>query len=143
MFEVIDSTSCRIWLDTRMLLPARAQSFTWRIVLRRGDRIHARQRFVEDEQLRIVHDRLRQLDALPHALAVGADSLVRRVDQVHLFERGLGGSSRRRVVEAVQPHERGDPLESGHALVEGVLLGAEPDPEVQRRVAPDRLAEDT
>ena len=49
-----------------------------RIVLRRRDRIHARQRLVEDEQFRIVDERLRHLDALAHALAVGADLLVRR-----------------------------------------------------------------
>ena len=42
------------------------------------DRIHARQRLVENQQLRIVRERLRHLDALPHALAVGADLLVRR-----------------------------------------------------------------
>ena len=45
------------------------------------------ERLVEDQQLGIVHDRLRQLDALAHALAVGADLLVRGVDQVDALER--------------------------------------------------------
>ena len=53
-----------------------------RIVLRRAERIHARQRLVEDQQLGIVDDRLRQLHALAHALAVGADLLVGGVHQV-------------------------------------------------------------
>ena len=41
-----------------------------------------RERLVEDQQLRIVHERLRELDALAHALAVGADALVGGVHQI-------------------------------------------------------------
>ena len=58
------------------------------------ERIHAGQRLVEDEQLGLVRQRLRQLDALAHALAVGADALVGGVFQVDLLERrhrGVGG----------------------------------------------------
>ena len=40
------------------------------------DRIHPRERLVEHNQLRVVHERLRHLHALTHALAVGADLLV-------------------------------------------------------------------
>ena len=51
------------------------------------DRIHAAQRLVEDQQLGIVHDRLRELDALAHALAVAADLPVRSVEQIDGPER--------------------------------------------------------
>ena len=54
------------------------------------DRVHAGERLVEDEQFGIVHERLRELDALPHPLAVGADALARGVHQVHQVERALG-----------------------------------------------------
>ena len=56
-------------------------------------RIHAGQRLVEDQQLGIVHERLRQLDALPHALAVGADLLVRGVEQVDRVERAVAAAA--------------------------------------------------
>jgi hypothetical protein len=54
--------------------------------LKQGQRLCARhgiepvQRLVEDEDLGIVADRLRELDALPHALAVGG----------HFAMRGFG-----------------------------------------------------
>ena len=51
------------------------------------DRVHAPERLVENQQLRVVHQRLRQLHALPHALAVAADLLVGRIEQVHRVER--------------------------------------------------------
>jgi hypothetical protein len=49
--------------------------------------IHARERLIENQQLGIVHDGLGELDALAHALAVGADLLVHGVEQIHDFER--------------------------------------------------------
>ena len=106
-----------------------------------GQRVHARQRLVENEQLRIVDDGLRQLDPLAHALAVGANLLVGRVHQVHGRQRTPGRIVCLFIGEAVQPDERTHPLETGHPLVEGVLLRTETDGEVEVRVAPDRLAE--
>jgi len=104
-------------------------------------RIHPGERLVEDQQFRIVDERLRQLDALPHALAVGADLLVRGVHQIDALNRAFRRGIRVAVVEAVEAHQRGDPLEAGHALVKRVLLGTKPDPIVERRVSPDRLAQ--
>ncbi len=51
------------------------------------ERIHAGERLVENQQLRLVDDRLRELHALAHALAVGADLLVRRVEQIDAGQR--------------------------------------------------------
>ena len=134
MFDVIDSISCRMWLETMTLLPCAAPLLDQADGLAARERIHAGQRLVEDQQLGIVRERLRQLDALPHALAVGADLLVGGVDQVDQLERPLAPPSRGlALVDAVQPHERGHPFEPGHPLVERVLLRAEADAEVERR----------
>ena len=91
-----------------------------------GERIHSRERLIEDEQRRIVHDCLRQLDPLAHPLAVGADLLVRGIHQLDRRHRPAGRLVRFFLAEAVEPDQRGDPFEAGHPLVEGVLLRAEP-----------------
>ena len=62
-----------------------------RLAAREG--IHPGQRLVEDEQFGLVRQRLRQLDALAHAFAVGADALVGgvfKVDQLECRHRGVG-----------------------------------------------------
>ena len=125
-----------------MLLPLRPQSRIRRIVLRRPSGIHARQRFVEDQQLRIVDDRLGELDALAHAFAVGADLLVRGLHQIDRGQRRARRLVGFLLAEAVQPHQRAHPFEPGHPVVERILLRAESDLEEEVRVAPDRFAED-
>ena len=84
---------------------------------------------------------LRQLDALTHALAVGADLLVGGVGQIDRRQRAARHLCGAGFVDAVQPHERRHPLEAGHPLVEGVLLWTEPDAEIEAGILPDRLAE--
>ena len=86
-------------------------------------------------------DGLRELDALTHALAVGANLLVGRVHQVDGRQGARRGVASFPLTQAVEAHERGDPFEPGHAFVERVLFRAETDPEIELRVAPDRLAE--
>src|SRR6185436_6894634 len=105
------------------------------------DRVHPAQRLVEDQQLRLVDDRLRQLHALAHALAVGADLAVADVEQVDRIERLARGCLRGVVTHAVQPGERLDPLHARHVLVERILLWAEVQSPVLCGVAPDRLSE--
>ena len=124
-----------------MCLPARAQSLMKRIVLRRISGSMPVSGSSRISSSGIVHERLRQLHALAHALAVGADLLVGRVHQVDALERALRRGVRGLLVEAVQSHQRRHPLEAGHPIVEGVLLGTETDARVDARVAPDRLAE--
>ena len=53
---------------------------------------------------RIVDDRLRELDALAHALAVGADLLVRRVHQID--RRRARGAPPRRLPSRSRPFSR-------------------------------------
>ena len=62
MFDVIDSISCRMWLDTMTLLAGAAQSLIIRIVLRRAIGSMPESGSSRIEQLRIVRERLRQLD---------------------------------------------------------------------------------
>ena len=74
------------------------------------ERIHPGQRLVEDEQLGLVRNRLRELDALAHAFAVGADALVGGVLQIDLLERRhrrVGGLA---IAEAVQAQQRRHPF---------------------------------
>src|SRR5688572_112588 len=117
MFDVIASTSWRMWLETMMLLPARAHSLIWRIVRRR--------------MIGIRHQCLRQLDPLPHAFAVGPDLLPRGVHEIHRFERARRRRLRLVLAESIQPHERRHPGQSGHAFVKRVLFRTEPDAAVQ------------
>ncbi len=107
-----------------------------------GERVHARERLVEDEERGVVDDGLRELDALAHALAVGANLLARRVHQIDDGERAPRRFVGRLLVEAVEAHERGHPLEARHPLVERVLLRAKADLEIQPGIPPDGLAED-
>ncbi len=104
-------------------------------------RIHAGQGLVQDQQLGVVHQRLRELDALAHALAVGANLLPGGVEQIHAVERARGRGIGVGVAQSVKADERRNPLEPRHAVVEGVLLGTEADARVDARVAPDRLAQ--
>ena len=52
--------------------------------------IEAIERLVEHQHARIVRDGLRQLDPLPHALAIPGDLAMRGVAQVHAAEATLG-----------------------------------------------------
>src|SRR5262249_6042363 len=106
-----------------------------------AQRVHAGQWFVQDEEFRIVRERLRELHALTHAFAVGADALGGDIEQVDGRERAFGRRARGPIVEPVEPYERRDPFEARHALVEGILFGTETDPEVAIRAPPDFFAE--
>src|SRR5262249_44919283 len=55
------------------------------------DRIEADGRLVEDQHGRVVHDRLRQADALPIALGEIADDSPPRLDQPAALDRAIDG----------------------------------------------------
>src|SRR6185437_12928906 len=96
--------------------------------------IHAAQRLVEDQHVGIVRERLRHLDALAHAFAVGTDLLVSGVEQIDGFERASCCRFGLSWLETVQGDERGDPPETSHPFVERVLLGTETDAVIERRI---------
>src|SRR5690348_3031830 len=88
-----------------------------------------------------MRERLGQLDALSHPFAVCADLLVGGIRQIDDFGRASRGLARFCILDAIEADECDDPLESGHALVKGVLLRTEPDAEIQAGIPPDGLAE--
>src|SRR5262245_13713030 len=86
-------------------------------------------------------ERLCQLDPLSHAPAVRTNFLVGGVGEIDEFERTRCGLACLRLVETVEPDERGDPLQPGHALVKGILFRTEAHTKKQSRISPDRFAE--
>ena len=49
-------------------------------------RIQTGKRFVKEKEFGFVYQRLREFDALPHPLAIGADRSVFRLQHVHSFQ---------------------------------------------------------
>ena len=70
------STSCRMWLETMTCRPFVAPLAEQRDGFGARHGVQAVERLVEHQHLRIVRDGLRQLDALPHAFAVGGHGAV-------------------------------------------------------------------
>jgi hypothetical protein len=104
--------------------------------------IEADRRFVEDEQVRPVHQRLGQLEATHHAAGVRRGEPVGdlgEVDEVqHLLDPG--GAFFPRDVE--QPGEPGDVLPAGERTFDGQLLRHVPEAAAHRHgAAPDVHAE--
>ena len=132
MLVVIDSISCRMWLETMMLLPCFAQSRIMRIVRRRPSGSIPDSGSSRMSSSRIVDERLGELDPLSHALAVGADALAGGIHQIDRRRARARPPDARPCLSS--PFRRAsavDPLEPGHPVVEGVLLRTEPDPEVR------------
>jgi len=98
-----------------------------------GDGLGARhgietvERLVEDEDPRIVGQRLREADALAHPLAVGGHLAPRGIGQIGPLDRGGGPLLRLGARQAVQPQQGRHEAEAGHARGERVVLGAVPD----------------
>ncbi len=94
--------------------------------------IEAGQRFVEDEHGRVVDDRLRHLDALPHSFRVcGQLARVGRVE-IDCLERT--SRSGLRSGKAVQPCRQLDELARREGLEDTFLLRYEPDQAGDARV---------
>ena len=90
-----------------------------------ADRVDARERLVEHQQLRVVEQRLGQLDPLPHPLRVAAELAVGPVGHADALEHGLGpaaGLARGRSRTAGPSLATNSP--AGHVLVEGVDVRA-------------------
>ena len=89
------------------------------------DRVEARERFVENEYLRVVHQRARHLDALAHAFRELPDGLGADVGQINLLECpacnafGVG----HRVALGADP----DHFDGAQVIEECVLLGDQRD----------------
>ena len=99
--------------------------------------VHAVERLVEEEHLRVVDERGRHLDPLPHALGVRLDPAVRRAGHLDELDGPVGGPGR--VGQAVQPGGGEHELPAGEEAVDRLLLLDQPDPPVDLVVAPDGL----
>src|SRR6185436_16206476 len=125
--------------DVRAALAERAQELEH---LAPSERVEPGHRLVEHEELRLVRDRLRDADALAHALRVGGDAVVHARGHREALERAL--CTRLRLLRgiAAEPQEQAHDLVPGHVLVERVLLRAEAEAPVELAVRERDLAED-
>ena len=130
------STSSRMWLreeDRPSVGRHRAQEVHHRQTLAW---VHAVERLVEDQDRRIVHERGRHLDPLPHALRVAADRSPGGVTQLDHVDRAIGG---RLGIGHPRQARRGDhELAAGEEVVHRLALGDEADATVHLRVTPGR-----
>ena len=98
--------------------------------------VHAVGRLVEEQQIGIVHQRLRQLDALLHAGGVGFDVAVPRLAQADVKEHLVGALHRVDARQAGQLAAIGDEGHGVHARDVGVALRhvADAGPDLERRL---------
>src|SRR5262249_516319 len=99
-----------------------------------------REGLVEDQQVRIVHDRGDELDFLLHPLGKGFDLLVEPGPQLHLVEPALDPFLRRRAIDFLDRGEEVEVVDDLHPAVEAALLGQVPDAVLEPAV--HRLTED-
>ena len=106
-----------------------------------ADRVEARGRFVEDQQIRIVDERLGEADAARHALGEFAERPVGHVRQTDHLQQFVDALTAGPVVETEEPSVVIERLPGVEELVEVGLLGQEPDAFLDQDVG-GRLAED-
>jgi len=85
-----------------------------------------------------VDQRLRELDALAHALGIFTNTTPGFVDQANTFEGDIDGTPKVRATHPEVPAEVGHEFAAGHRLVEGVLLRTKAEPTENRR-GPERV----
>ena len=139
--RVSASTSCRMWLDTSTVLPSRPELLHEVDHAPAVHRVEPGHRLVEQQHLGLVGDRLRDLDALPHALAVAADLAVLRVQRARPVERRQRALLALGLLEAGQPQQARHELQAREVLPERVRLRAEADAVEDLGRAPGRAAQ--
>ena len=118
----MSSTSSSWWLEKRTAAP-RAASVPEHLGERvHGDRVEPGEGLVEDEQVRLVHQRGRELRALLVAVRELLEFGAGAVREAEPFEPVCGGAPRRGIVEAVEAAEVRDLLADRHAGIEAALL---------------------
>ena len=95
--------------------------------------VHAVERFVEQQDARVVDERRGELRALAHALGVGPDRSVGGVVELDRGDRPVRGRTGvgDRLELGVEPHE----LVTGEVARDGLAFGHQPDVAVDARVA--------
>ena len=125
--RVSASTSCRMWLETTTVGPRGPSRLTRSITRRRFTGSSPDTGSSSSSTSRLVRDRLRDLDALAHALAVAADLAVLRVGERDRLQRLQGALLALGVVVARQAQQADEELQPGQAFPERIRLRAEPD----------------
>jgi hypothetical protein len=96
------------------------------------DRVGSRERLVEEQDARIVHESLCQLRALPHAFRVAADGPPLVLRHADGLDGPLGGIAGRGTAQSGEPSRRVDEIPAGHPFVKGVLFRAQADLPIDR-----------
>src|SRR6266852_9980856 len=92
-----------------------------------AQRIEPRGGFVQEDQLRVIDQRLGEAGTLEHALAVLAQRAIRRVEQVHAVEQLADPALQGWSAKTVEPAVKTEELPSGETLVESKMFGQESD----------------
>ena len=79
-----------MWLETRIVLPCVGQPQQQLVDLAPPAGIDARQRLVQQQQPGIVHQRLGQLDPLPHAVAAAGQPPAGPIGHADFLEHVFG-----------------------------------------------------
>src|ERR1044071_2264300 len=90
------------------------------------ERIESVQRLVEDEDIRVVRDGLREPGALPHPFAVASDFPIGGVEQSDALKRSFGSLAGVTPAVSVNGQQRADELEARYTWREGIELTAIP-----------------
>ena len=91
------------------------------------DGVEAAHRLIEDDELRIVQERLRQADALGHALAEAPDRSIDGVGQAHLRDHLVGAPLARLLVHPAEASAQIEELVRLQVLVHVGVLGQVPE----------------
>src|SRR5689334_6145322 len=87
-------------------------------------RIETIERLVENQNCRLVRDRLRQPDALSHAFAVPSYFAIRGIDEIHAFDSKLGEIVCLLTIVTIDKEKRVNKLAARHASRKRVKLRA-------------------
>ena len=108
-------------------------------------RVEPRRRLVEEDEHRVVDERLRELHALPHPGRVAADRPVALLEQADVAQRVRGAGAGLAARQAAHLRHVAEELRRRDVPRQAVVLGhvAEPGPDrdVARRVLPERLGD--
>ena len=97
-------------------------------------RVHPVERFVEEQDRRVVDERSGDLRALAHPLRVRPDRAVGGLGQVDRGDRPVGGG--RRIGDALESGVEKRELATGQVRMDGLALGDEPDVPVHLGATP-------
>ena len=134
------STSSRMWSENRIDAPGGGQPAQQVHHVQSLPRVHAVERLVEQQDRRFVDERGGDLDALTHALRVGADRRCWASSEVDGRDGPRGGGVR--VGQPLQPGVEQRRTPAGQVGMDGLALRDEADVAIDRGIAPGRLAAD-